>query len=64
MFLTIAENEACARKPTDSPRFDHVDGIMLFFLPLKNRVASIYSGLYKFAQRMGMDPVLTFIVFH
>lgn len=39
-------------------------GSLLFWLPVKILDALRYFGLYKFACRMGTDPVLTALAFH
>lgn len=65
--LTLVMNcddGACTTHYSHCLRFDHGDGSVPFCLPVKMRNTLKYFGLYKFAQRMCTDPVLTAMAFH
>lgn len=64
VFVVNAKDEACISYYTHDPRFDHVNGSLLFRLQLKILDALKYLGLYKVARRMGKDPILTILAFH
>lgn len=64
MLVINASDILCLSCHTNSARSDHMSGSSLFRLPVKIIDSLKQFAFYKFAYRMGADPVLTAEAFH
>lgn len=64
VFVVSAREGACPSYYALNHRFDNVSCSIHFRLPDKSLDTLKYFGLYRFALRMGTDPVETAVVFH
>lgn len=64
MFVVHAKDGDGTSYYTDKARFDHIGGSLLFRLLPKLLDGLKYYGLYRFAHRMGTDPVLPAMSFN
>lgn len=63
-FVVNARDSVCPSYHTLNPQFDDLSGSILFRLRDKILDSLKYFGLYKFASRIGTDPVMMAKAFH